>query len=101
MNTDKQIEKLHDELREIIDPDDCGWINRSTEVVIDDLIMGGVSIEKCEKTPCDCIEKCKTIMDLQNRLALHFGTYSREDVITVADVFKLINQFTDEILEGK
>lgn len=46
MNTDKQIEKLHDDLREIIDPEDCGWINRSTEVVIDDLIMGGVGIDE-------------------------------------------------------
>ena len=43
MNTDKQIEKLHDELKEILDPEGFGWINRSTEVVIDDLIMGGVN----------------------------------------------------------
>ena len=44
MNTDKQIDKLHDALREILDPEGYGWINKSTEVVIDDLIMAGVSI---------------------------------------------------------
>lgn len=94
MNTDKQIEKLHDDLREIIDPEGYGWINKSTEVVIDDLIMGGVEIsEKCEKTPCNYIEKC----DLQIKFAMHFGTYTNDDVVKVADVFKLLR----EVLEGE
>lgn len=40
----KRLEELHDDLRQILDPDDYGWINRSTEVVIDDLITAGVGM---------------------------------------------------------
>lgn len=40
----KRLEELHDALRQVLDPDDYGWINRSTEVVIDDLIMAGVGM---------------------------------------------------------
>ena len=87
MEADKQIEKLHDELREIIDPDDYGWINKSTEVVIDDLIMAGVGVEKTEK--------CVIINDLRIKFAMHFGTYTNNDVVKVADVFGLLREFSE------
>lgn len=44
--------------------------------------------------------KADTLSDLQTRFAMHFGTYTREDTIKVSDVFKLLERFTEEILEG-
>ena len=165
MNPDKQIDKLHDALREIIDPEGFGWINRSTEVVIDDLIMGGVEFsEKREKTPCNYIEKCEmlleieravkrklerklakaehdrdryaakikeletedkkwremwadnqkqwevaydkleyevradTVREIQNRLVLHFGTYTDKTEVKMLDVFRLLDQIAEDII---
>lgn len=43
----KQIEELHDALKEVLDPDDFGWINCSTEVVIDDVVR--VCVARLEK----------------------------------------------------
>lgn len=58
MNVEKQLTELHDNLRQILDPDDYGWVQRPTEVVIDDLIMAGVEFEKCKNRPLESIEKC-------------------------------------------
>lgn len=44
MNVEKEIHELTAKLREILDPEGEGWINCSTDVVIDDLIMGGVAV---------------------------------------------------------
>lgn len=156
LSTDKQIDKLHDALSEIIDPEGYGWINKSTEVVIDDLIMGGVSIDefktrfeveraikrelgiKLDKAEHDrdryarknaelteenerlkdslvnaykTIEeqvdesyeygKTDTVQVIQDKFALHFGTYTDKDTVKVVDVFKLISQFTNEVLENE
>lgn len=57
-NVEKQLAELHDNLRQILDPDDYGWVHSPTEVVIDDLIMAGVEFEKCKKRPLESIEKC-------------------------------------------
>ena len=177
MNTDKQIDKLHDDLRDILDPDDCGWINKSTEVVIDDLIMAGVSVDEYktrfeverivkrdlgrklakaehdrdryaikikeletenekwremwadnqrqwesayDKLEAENAEQDEAILralkhmgecrregiaecsaKILEKLSLHFGTYTSKDKVEVAEVFRLINQFTKEVLEGK
>ena len=44
--------------------------------------------------------RADTLSDLQTRFAMHFGTYTREDTIKVSDVFKLLERFKEEIMEG-
>lgn len=44
--------------------------------------------------------KADTLSDIQTRFAMHFGTYTREDTIKVSDVFKLLERFKEEIMEG-
>ena len=36
---------------------------------------------------------------LQEKVALHFGTYTLKDEVKVLDVIKLINQIAEEMLE--
>lgn len=62
MNVEQQLTELHDNLREILDPDDCGWISRATEVVIDDLIMGGVVMVDAEWVVSEngCVITCSS-----------------------------------------
>ena len=43
--------------------------------------------------------KANTIQRLQEKVALHFGTYTLKDEVKVLDVIRLINQSAEEILE--
>ena len=51
---------------------------------------------------CDiCVrrERTKTIQEFECRMALHFGTYTDKDTITVHELFKLIGKISEKILE--
>lgn len=41
------------------------------------------------------------IKQMQEKLSLHFGTYTDNDTVKVRDVFKLVGKFAEELLEGK
>lgn len=43
--------------------------------------------------------KANTMQRLQEKVALHFGTYTLKDEVKVLDVIKLINQIAEEMLE--
>ena len=47
-----------------------------------------------------CI-KAATVQNMQTRFALHFGTYTDNDTVMVRDLFKLLNKFAEEEMEGK
>lgn len=40
-----------------------------------------------------------TMQRIQTKFAVHFGTYTDKDEVKVADVFRLLKQFTEEMLE--
>ena len=39
------------------------------------------------------------VKQMQEKLSLHFGTYTDNDTVKVRDVFKLVGKFAEEILE--
>ncbi len=41
-----------------------------------------------------------TVREMQERFAMHFGTYTEQDEIKVADVFRSLRKFAKEMLEG-
>lgn len=41
----------------------------------------------------------ETIREFETRIATHFGTYTKEDVVKVSDVFALIHRIVLEMLE--
>jgi len=41
-----------------------------------------------------------TLQKMQDKFAMHFGTYTDKDVVKVLDVIRLVNQIAEEILEG-
>lgn len=39
------------------------------------------------------------IRNFQDKVAMHFGTYTNKDMVKVSDVFKLMNQIAEKMLE--
>lgn len=39
------------------------------------------------------------IRDFQNKVAMHFGTYTDKDEVKILDVVKLMNQIAEKMLE--
>jgi FtsZ-binding cell division protein ZapB len=53
---------------------------------------------------CDrCIERnrANTVREIQTRFAMHFGTYTYQDIVKVRDVFRVLDEIAKEILGGK
>lgn len=48
---------------------------------------------------CDLIKE-KTEENIKLRLAMQFGTYTDKDTVKIADVFRLIDQISKDMLEG-
>lgn len=44
--------------------------------------------------------KAYTVRDIETMFAVHFGTYTEKDKVKIADVFRLLNRISNEILEG-
>lgn len=44
--------------------------------------------------------KADTLRDIETKFAIHFGTYTNDATIKVSDVFKLLSEFKEEIMEG-
>ena len=61
--------------------------------------------EECERLESSAKDidvfttKTEAIRTLQDRLAVHFGTYTDKDTIHVREVFKLISKLSEKILE--
>jgi hypothetical protein len=45
--------------------------------------------------------RADTVSTIQNKFAVHFGTYTDKDTVKVVDVFRLLDQIAKEMLEGK
>lgn len=43
--------------------------------------------------------KADTLMDIQMKFAMHFGTYTKDATVKVDDVFKLFARIKEEMLE--
>jgi hypothetical protein len=43
--------------------------------------------------------KADTVQKMQDLLAMHFGTYTDKTTVKVVDVFKLMSQIAEEVLE--
>ena len=43
--------------------------------------------------------KADTLMDIQMKFAMHFGTYTKDATVKVDDVFKLLARIKEEMLE--
>ena len=65
--------------------------------------------EKKEEIKAECLEKIEldvkainsdTVSELQTRFAIHYGTYTDKDMTPIAEVFRLLDQITKEMLEG-
>ena len=53
--------------------------------------------KKCDE--CIAREKADTVRKMQDMVAVHFGTYTTEDVVKVGDVFKLLDKIEQKMLE--
>lgn len=44
--------------------------------------------------------KEKTLKNLQLELSMHFGTYKTDDAIKISDLFKLMDNITDKLIDN-
>lgn len=44
--------------------------------------------------------KENTLRDLQLELSMHFGTYKTDDAIKISDLFKLMDNITDKLIDN-
>ena len=45
--------------------------------------------------------KPDTVREIQTRFAMHFGTYTYQDIVKVRDVFRVLDQIAKEMLKGE
>ena len=61
-------------------------------------------IQECEKwkwrLPIECnYTKKITVQKVKLMLAVHFGTYKENDTVKIKDLFRLLDRFTEEMIE--
>ena len=110
--TDEQIEKALEYCTEGNLCDGCPYRNGYAECVYSlpkyalalirrqkaQLVEQMLTVDaECDK--CIAEAKAEAIRTLQDRLAMHFGTYTDKDTVSVRDVFKLISKISEDILE--
>lgn len=103
----EEKERLNDVLMETEMPfeqalDRTKWLEKENERLEKEVDrLSQVVLHHNEITEMEVAEaKADTLSDMQTRFAMHFGTYTKDATIKVSDVFKLLERFKEEIMEG-